>query len=87
MTEIRECKRKPGRSDLAGLFLSVGRAGLGSGRLRSGVIGAALTLAPETKAVTGLLRFGPGRWLTHFEEHGAKFGARTSVEYLPEQTS
>jgi RHS repeat-associated protein len=29
-----------------------------------------------------LLSFVPGRWLPHFEKHGAEFGYKTSVEYL-----
>jgi hypothetical protein len=27
-------------------------------------------------------RFAPGRWLPHFEKHGAEFGYKNSVEYL-----
>lgn len=26
--------------------------------------------------------FAPGKWLTHFEKHGAGFGYTTSVQYL-----
>jgi RHS repeat-associated protein len=55
---------------------------IGSGHLGSGVLGAALTLAPETKVVGRLLGFASGKWLLHFEKHGAEAGANTAVEYL-----
>jgi RHS repeat-associated protein len=31
---------------------------------------------------SGLRSFAPGKWLTHFEKHGAEFGYKNSVEYL-----
>jgi pyocin large subunit-like protein len=33
-------------------------------------------------AAEGGGRFAPGKWLTHFEKHGAEFGYKNSVEYL-----
>jgi RHS repeat-associated protein len=34
------------------------------------------------KASRELIGFVPGKWLTHFEKHGAEFGAKNAVEYL-----
>ncbi|MGH9970025.1 MAG: RHS repeat-associated core domain-containing protein [Pyrinomonadaceae bacterium] len=33
-------------------------------------------------AKLGQKAFAPGRWLSHFQSHGAEFGYKTSVEYL-----
>jgi len=34
------------------------------------------------KTARELIGFAPGKWLTHFQKHGAEFGAKNAVEYL-----
>ncbi len=40
---------------------------------------AAIPGGEESRALRG---FAPGKWLAHFEKHGAETGAATAVEYL-----
>lgn len=34
------------------------------------------------RTARSLTGFAPGKWLTHFEKHGAEFGYKNAVEYL-----
>lgn len=45
------------------------------GRWIGGGAADVVSKAPQPK-------FAPGKWLSHFEKHGAEFGYKTSVEYL-----
>ena len=36
----------------------------------------------EVEGAEAALRFAPGKWLSHFQLHGAEFAYKTSVEYL-----
>ena len=59
--------------DLAGLLPGIPAAGIRAVRHVDDLANVAKRLPPA---------FRPGKWLTHFEKHGAEFGYKTSMEYL-----
>src|SRR5574341_2188349 len=65
-----------GKSSIEGRELSFGER-----LLSMPIIGGALKFLGLGGKIAGKA-FAPGKWLSHFEKHGAEFGAKTSVEYL-----
>lgn len=58
-------------------------AALGSTGAKVGLAASfILSALPGVGEGARLLGFAPGRWLSHFAEHGAEFGYKTAVEYL-----
>jgi RHS repeat-associated protein len=53
-------------------------AAVGPAEVKAGI----LFVATAKSGADRLIGFAAGRWLEHFQKHGAEFGAKTAVEYL-----
>lgn len=65
---------KHSRGQVSDQDLAITTAGVGIGLVSFG--------GGYGRAGRELIGFAPGKWLTHFEKHGAEFGAKNAVEYL-----
>jgi hypothetical protein len=63
----------------SGAVAGIATAVLIPGDEEAGALSAAEHVGQESDRLVG---FAPGRWLSHFEDHGGEFGYKNSVEYL-----